>query len=250
MNKSSIAEALTYPGLSDKEVSVYLASLEIKKPTPQLVAKQTGMPRPSVYRILEELVEKGLMGKVEEGKRFMYVPEDPHVIVARLKLKAESVQSIMPELKNLAAIYQNRPTMRFFEGEEGMKRVCDDVLLTGEELLAFSSIEEIFEALPDYWPNFIKRRVQKKLFARIISPKGHKGMELKPLEKQEYRKIRFISESLAKKIGVIQGHVFIYKDKIAFLSFDSDKTSVIIENAALAKVQKSLFEIAWEAAKE
>ena len=88
------------------------------------------------------------------------------------------------------------------------------------------------------------------MFARIISPKGVQAHKVKKTEKSEYRDLRFISDELANKLGVINGHIFIYKDRVALMSFDQDQTSVIIENQALAKVQRSLFEIAWSATKE
>lgn len=250
MNKTTLQQVLTYPGLEEKEVEVYIASLKIRKPTPQTISKEIGMPRPSVYRMLESLVKKGLVGKVKEDKKSVYVPEDPQAIIARLKLQTASIQNIMPDLKELATIYRNRPTMRFFEGREGMKRVCDDVLSTNErELLSFSSIEKWIEALPDYFPAFLKKRIRKGMAVRILSPKSERGVERKKIEKDELRNIKFISDEMAEKLGVINGHIFIYADRIAFISFDSDQNSIIIENQALANVQRSLFEIAWESIK-
>jgi len=248
MNKTELKQALSYPGLSEKEVSVYLASLEQKEPTPLTLAKETGLPRPTVYRILESLVEKGLVGKVTKGKRVLYVPEDPRAIVSRLKLQASSVQNVMSELRDLATIYRNRPTMRFFEGREGMKRVCEDVLSTNEkELLSFSSIEDLFTMLPDYFPAFVKSRIRKGMSVRVLAPKSKKGEERKAGGKKEMREIRFVSNELAEKIGVIHGHTFVYADRIAFISFDSDQNSIIIENPALADLQRALFEVAWSA---
>lgn len=247
MSKSHLEQALTFPGLSKKEVSVYLASLEIKKPTPLSVSKLTMIPRPTVYREMESLVVKGLMGKVKEDKHFVYVPEDPRSIVEKLKLQTANVQNVMTELRDLATIYRNRPTVRFFEGKEGVKRIFQDILFVDDkELLAFSSIKELLKAWPDYENVFMKTRIKRRIFAKIISPKDEEGMKLKKVEENEYREIKFIPDLLAKKLGVIGGHVFIYNDRVAFISFESDKTSVIIENQALANVQRSLFNIAWE----
>ncbi len=250
MNKLHLEQVLTYPGLTKKEVSVYLASLEVKKPTPQTVSRETGIPRPTVYREMESLVLKGLMGKVKEDKHIVYVPEDPRSIVEKLKLQTNSIQNVMSELRDLATIYRNRPTVRFFEGQEGVRRIFQDILLIDDkELLAFSSIKELLKAIPDYYNTFMKTRIKRRIFAKIISPKDGEGTRLSLVAKKEFREIKFIPDSLAKKLGVIGGHVFIYKDRVAFISFESDQTSVIIENQALANVQRSLFEITWETLK-
>ena len=95
----------------------------------------------------------------------------------------------------------------------------------------------------------MKTRIRRRINARIISPKNDEGVRLQSVGKKEYREIRFIPDILAKKLGVIGGHVFIYGDRAAFISFEVDQTSVIIENKALANVQRSLFEIAWETLK-
>ncbi len=250
MNKDLLKQVLTYPGLSKKEAEVYLTSLEVYKPTPLNVSKETYLPRPTIYRIMEDLVEKGLMGKVKEGKHTIYVPEDPRVLVEKLRLQSSSIQNVMTELHELATVYRSRPTVRFFEGPEGVKRIFQDILLLDDkELLAFSSIKELLKALPEYYSTFMKTRIKRKICARIISPKDEEGIKLSEVAEKEYREIKFISDALAKKLGVIGGHVFIYADHVALISFDQDQTSVIIENKALANVQRSLFEIAWETLK-
>lgn len=247
MNRDVLKQVLAYPGLSRKEAEVYLASLEVAKPTPLSVSRETFLPRPTIYRVMEDLVEKGLMGKVKEGKQTVYVPENPKTLVERLELQSSAIQNVMKELKELSTIYHNRPTVRFFEGDEGVKRIFQDILQVNEkELLAFSSIKELLKAVPDYYATFMQTRIRRRINARIISPKDEEGERLKEAGEKEFRDIKFIPEELAKKLGVIGGHVFIYGDRVALISFDADRTSVIVENKALSNVQRSLFEIAWE----
>ncbi|MFZ2522812.1 MAG: helix-turn-helix domain-containing protein [Minisyncoccia bacterium] len=250
MNRQHLEQALSYSGLSGKEASVYLTSLGIKKPTPLSVAKGCGIPRPTVYREMESLVKKGLMGKVKENERVVYVPEDPRTIVEKLKLQTSSIQNVMTELRDLATIYRNRPTVRFFEGHDSIRRIFEDIFLVeDEEVLAFTSIKELFKVFPDYYSLFVKRRIKRKIRGRIITPKDSEGEKLRESRREEFRDIRFIPDKLAEKIGIIGGHMLIYKDRVALVSFDTDQTSVIIENQALANVQRSLFEVAWESLK-
>jgi len=250
MNKSHIETAISYSGISKKESVVYVTSLGIKKPTPLLVSKECGMPRPSVYREMESLVRKGLMGKVREDKKIIYVPEDPRTIVEKLKQQTQSVQNMMGELRDLATVYRNRPTVRFFEGKEGIKRIFEDIFLVEKkEVLAFTDVKELYKIFPDYYTFFVKRRVKRKIFGRIIAPKDDTTEEISESKKEEFRDVRFIPEKIMKKIGNLKGHMLIYKDRIALVSLESDEISVIIENEALSNVQRSLFEIAWESIK-
>lgn len=247
MNRDLLRGILAYPGLSKKEAEVYLASLEVGRPTPLSVSKETFLPRPSIYRIMEGLVEKGLMGKVKEGKHTIYIPEDPSSLLERLRLQTAAVQNAMSDLRELATIYKNRPTVRFFEGRESIKRIFEDIFHNEpKEVLAFTSIDDLYSIFPDYYSFFVKRRVKRGIKGRIIAPLDKEGEKLLATKDEELREIKFISKELAKKIGIIGGHMLIYKDRVALVSFDSDQTSVIIENKALASAQKALFETTWE----
>lgn len=247
MSRDTLRQVISYPGLSKKEAEVYLACLETRKPTALSVSRETFVPRQTVQRIMDDLVSKGLMGKIQEGKKTIYVPEDPRSLVTKLELHAGSIKDVMGELRSLATIYQNRPTMRFFEGEDGIRKVFQDILSVNEkEIYAFSSVKELLATIPDYTSIFMRPRIRRKIFAKIISPKDDEGVRLKYVGREEFREIRFITDALADKIGIIGGHIFIYGNNVAFISFDRDRTSVIIENRALAKTHSSLFQIAWE----
>lgn len=243
MDKSALEKALAFPGLDEHESQVYLTTFELKRPTPLRIAEHIGMPRPTVYRILESLVKKGLMGVVVEGKRRVFVPEKPSVIIHRLKLQASAIQNLLPDFEALYAIYRGRPKIRLFDGREGMKRVCDDILITNaKELLSFSSVTNLFAFLPDYFPAFVKKRIQKKIRARVLALPSPKAMERKRLGAKELREVRFLPQGFP---FVFDGLTFIYGDRVAFMSFRGDQNAVIIEHPELANVQRALFEAAW-----
>lgn len=67
-------------GLHDKEAEVYLAALELGKATGFQIYKKTGLKKPTVYYVLEELHRKHLVGLTSQGKKKYFVAEDPSKI--------------------------------------------------------------------------------------------------------------------------------------------------------------------------
>lgn len=243
MNKEALEKALAFPGIDERESAVYLAALEIKQPTALRVAQHTGISRPTVYRVLESLAQKGLMGRVNDGKHTVFVPENPKTIIYRLNLQATAVKNILPSLNDIYAIYRNRPKVRLLEGKEGMKRVCEDILATDtKELLAFSAVINLFKLLPTYWPAFVKKRKHQGIKARVIAPKSPESLERKRLGPRDMRQVRFIPKQFMRDFD---GLTFIYADRVAFFSLRGDINAVIIEHRELAEIQRTLFEIAW-----
>ena len=59
-------------GLSEKEARIYLVLLELGNIPIQEIAQKVNLSRPTVYRILDDLQEKGLITK-EKKKQVRYV---------------------------------------------------------------------------------------------------------------------------------------------------------------------------------
>lgn len=92
-------------GLTDNEIKVYLCVLENTKITPALVAKKTGVTRPTAYSVGKSLAEKGFIELNELSPTLYFValpPENIEKIIKKEKVELEqklsSVQSLISEL--------------------------------------------------------------------------------------------------------------------------------------------------------
>ncbi len=98
-------EKLKQLGLSDKEIKVYLCVLENTKITPALIARKTGVTRPTAYGVGKSLVEKGFIEADELSPTLYFValpPENIEKIIKKEKLEIEeklkNIQSLVSEL--------------------------------------------------------------------------------------------------------------------------------------------------------
>ena len=56
-------------GLNEKEVKVYLASLELGQSAVQAIANKSGVNRATTYFVIEGLTTKGLISSFHQGKK-------------------------------------------------------------------------------------------------------------------------------------------------------------------------------------
>jgi sugar-specific transcriptional regulator TrmB len=129
-------------GLKDKEACVYLSSLELGPSPAQNIAKKAGVVRATTYVILEELMQMGLVTKYKEGKKTMFSAEAPSQLLRLLEKEEEVIEQrqkelkdILPELQMLAKALGDKPSVRYFEGKEGLAAIRRDMVMYCRPLL-------------------------------------------------------------------------------------------------------------------
>src|SRR3990167_11319830 len=64
-------------GLGERAAKVYLAALELGPSPVQKIAQRAGIPRATVYLVLDDLRSKGFVTTYDEGKKTFFVAESP-----------------------------------------------------------------------------------------------------------------------------------------------------------------------------
>ena len=73
----NLNEVIEKIGLSKKEAKVYLALLRIGQSSASLIAKNSGLKRPTTYLILEDLRKRGFVLKMPGNKKQMFISKSP-----------------------------------------------------------------------------------------------------------------------------------------------------------------------------
>jgi len=233
-------------GIEDKKADVYLACLEMGGATAYLLAKKTGLKRPTTYDIINQLMKDGLVHKSIKGNIKYFSPADPEVLLHKLKEKEQRIHYIMPTLQNLYNSPKTKPFIRYFEGVEGIKEMYEDSLRSlkkGDEILAYVG-EDTLQTLPDYADDYIKRRVEKNIRLRGIYKSTPGILEYMQNNQAQLRETKVLEE----KYFPVANETNIYKNKIALASYGSEMFGMIIESEEIAKAQKAIFELAWKGA--
>lgn len=246
-------------GLDRKESVVYLTCFSLGTQGATVIAKKTGLKRPTVHIVLQRLIQKGFVTVHFEKKTQQFTAVAPEKIAQhlenqknRIETQKKLLENSIGEFEKLHSPYSLQPKVSFFSGIEGIINVTEDTLNSKTELLCYSSTDAWFsnEELKKYIIDYGKRRVQKyKIPLKSIetdSPVGRQYFEKDYKLGGELTQIRW----LPKEILPFTNEINIYDNKLSICSLaEEELIGVIVESESITKTQRSIFELAWRSAK-
>jgi len=242
-----IEKELMDAGLDDKETKVYLAALELGETNISRLAQKSKIKRTTVYLAIETLKEKGLISAVKKGKKTFFYAESPKVLEERLEEKKAALQKVMPELLSFTNLIDKKPTIRYFEGKEGIREVYRDTLkYPDSEILSCFSDEYKFFSENFYYDYYMPARTEKKIWVRALLPDTEQMKKMQSEDQKYLRKSKLIDQ----KIFNINVEFNIYgKNKVAIISYE-EEIALLIESPKIFQSIKSMFETIWTLAPE
>ncbi len=141
-------EALKDLGLEPKEISVYLALLELGESAVLAISRKSEIKRPTAYLILRSLEEKGLVSRVLKGKKTLYAPQHPKKLITEAELRLKELGEIVPQLESVFNKRGGKPRVMIYEGKDQLDRAYDEMFITKGEVMYMSTITLSFEAFP------------------------------------------------------------------------------------------------------
>ncbi|NTW30813.1 MAG: hypothetical protein HGA33_06030 [Candidatus Moranbacteria bacterium] len=248
--ESVVQKQLLSVGLSENEVSAYLALLGLGKGTVSQISRRAGFNRTTGYDVLDRLVAKRLVSISGKEPKQEYLAESPDRIenfilneLDRRQRELDSAREVIPVLKSMHNV-AGRPKVRFYEGTDGLRQVYEDTLTSREPIRAYASVDDVHKALPNYFPEYYRRRADKSIPIRAIFTDSPEGRDLSEHDEEELRQSAFVS---ADTYG-FHPEINIYDNKIMIASW-REKLGIIIESGEIADAMKKIFELAWIAAK-
>lgn len=230
-------------GLNQNEAKVYLAALELGEANVGQLAKKSGVIRTTVYGIIPQLKEKGLLSSSIIKKKVVYIAENPTKLKDDLREKQHSLDKMLPELLSITNKIDNKPTIRFFEGVGGMKDVYQDTLqYPDQELLTWVPKQsvDVFDVayLTEY---YVPKRLEKRIWVRALAPDDSEMKWFKEHDEKSLRKTRLVDPNLFP----FSVEINLYgKNKVGIVAFE-EKIGVIIESEKIFNTLKSIFEMGW-----
>ncbi|MBD3208408.1 MAG: hypothetical protein GF370_03065 [Candidatus Nealsonbacteria bacterium] len=239
MKKLPIKLELRKLGLSGKEVSVYLAGLELGPTSVKSISEKAEVKRPTTYEIIDRLKEKGLFYTIKEDGKKYFVAQSPHKILGILRIQKREIEEKEREfiriLAALEAEYSSeRGGIKIYKGEKERK-----VLL--EEVFAVTPVYNIFAISSQTESTKIKER--DKIYKGIKKRLGKlKAKELFQKESDHSRPegVQVKTASALK----LKGTLLLF-DKAAFFP-EGKEEALLIENELTVSLLKSLFLTLWK----
>lgn len=248
-------------GLNPKSAQVYETLLKSGPLPAQEVAKATKIKRPTVYVLLDELKEAGLVterkvGRAGKVKKTVFAAQHPAGLRQLAEKRLESSESLVNrlerELPGFAAEFertQSRPGIQVFEGKEGLKRVFQDIYGPGkDEVWGAVTIEKVDAVFPKTLAKIlIPQRIKNKILAKSFIGDTPAGRAVHTKDAKQYRQSILIDPEKYP----LPAEIDVYDDKVAMLSFERGEfVGLLIQNEAFAKTVKSLLALAFELAQK
>lgn len=237
-------EELKEFGLSENEISVYVELLKTGTTTANRLAQITGIKRSTTYDNLSLLGTKGLVSSIIQEKVTYFEATDPKKILMLMEEKKERVGKIVTKLSSIKETNTEKGGASFFEGKKGVITILNDILDEKEELWFYGSRKKAMVALQQYPDNFVQKRADMKIFLRAVMAEEDRG-DPAMNDKKVYSlsKIKFLND-----FDDISSNVFIYGDKVAFMTSSENPSGVIIKNKEVVEQQRKIFEFMWKKA--
>ncbi len=233
-------------GLSRQEAGVYLSALKLGLAKASEIALKSGVKREACYYLLKLLQEKGFVSEVIKSGVKHYVAVNPRRIIdifeEEKQHKVETIKEVLPELESLQETVFIRPKIEVYEGIEGFKTAISKVLEVSNQTVYAYVPEKPVHILPTFHPQFRRKRRENKVFLKVIGEKSDFMEELRRSGKQELREVRYNNKLMKGKDTLL----YILPDSILLLRInEKEQLGIYVEDEAIAKFQKEIFEIMW-----
>lgn len=249
--KNSATVALEKFGIGENESILYDIMLKTGEATVLDLQKQAPFPRTLLYYILNNLMHLGLVSFIKKPRRTVYLAEDPeklYDIVQEREREFEksknSLQEIIPELRNQYHLSQNRPGVRFFEGIERYREALEDVVHTRPVCIyTYLSVSERKKSGIKIREQANKDRIGWGIQEKVLLPETPEAKAYFALHKQDEKtEFRFVPDH----VSIFTVDVRLYDGKITETSYGSKEPVVTMtENKELYDLQKSIFLFLW-----
>ena len=242
-----IENSLRNLGLTDSEIKVYLALLELGSTTKGPIVDKSGVASSKIYELLEKLIQKGLASYVIKAGTKYFESAPPSRILdylkekeAKLKQQENQLQKLIPELELKRSMAGIGSETQVFKGMKGAGTSFDDILhelKKGDEyyVLGISKFTPHFER---FVINFHKKRAKQGIKCRIIVNELAKDVG-EQLEKINLTKIKYIQKELFTPFVFI-----VYKDK-TLISIGLEEIFIQVRSKNLVDGLKNYFDYMW-----
>ncbi|MBI5530704.1 MAG: hypothetical protein HY918_04360 [Candidatus Doudnabacteria bacterium] len=241
--------SLTKLGFHEKKASIYIALLELGEASVIDIAKKTQLKRTTVYNILPEMVQDGLVRTaVKKSRRFFFI-ENPNNLKQDYQDRIHLVDKLLPELRAIHNVLPYKPRITFYEGVGGMKELYQDTLDSlhgGGIILSYTGFHDYYQFMPrEYMDWYVQERVRRKIRIKMIVPDFPTTREILPQAQSTLREIKVVPGAEWK----FSADTEIYANKVALISHTENFMGVILESKEINQMQRMAFEIMWNALK-
>jgi len=240
-------------GITGSLAKTYLALLSVSDITPAEFSKIINESRSNTYKLLDELVERGLASRMDIKKKLHYQATNPsHLLTLarerkdKLELEEKQLQASVPDLVKQYYQTHEQPGVRFYQGKDGIKEIYLEQLDEAKpiqfmktradiEFFGFKFMHEMRNLAP-------KAKIQRKAFTADApeTPINIKESDKAMLLKRTW----YLQEDYTAPV-----EWSVFGNKVSIISFGKEAIGMVIESEQIAESLRQIFALLDEGLK-
>jgi len=234
-------------GFNEKEVLLYLILVKTGSNPASTLSKLADVKRSTVYLILDNLLEKGLIQQLIRNNIHFFEAINPVEVIRKLKLHQEEllkkVGKAEEEVRKMhfedPALYL-KPKALYFSHLSGIQVILEDMLRSKTKLLRAYISSSLNDKLEDEFLKLMYERIEKGIFLKMINP-----FRLKNPQSPEYSIAKHCERRSVAKTFEMGIDVLVYDNKIALISV-KEGFGIVIESQSIHDAITKFFDYIWK----
>lgn len=238
-------------GLTNQETRTYLKLLELKEAKTGEICKQTNIASSNIYKVLDALIQKGLVNYRVQNNIKIFMPAPPETLnelflskQQELDKERKQIKEVISRLKTKEPEVEPYSKYKYFEGMQGIKSMWYEINSTMNKsmhLKIHTAKKESYDKLVGFYTEHHKERKKKQIKENMIFPKEDKSLAKKREDK--LTNIKFMDLKNEVEWGIVGNKLF--------MQYITGKTprSFLIEDKKFSQTFEQVFDNLWKLAK-
>lgn len=242
-------------GLTQGEIKVYTALLELGECKKSALAKKSGISPSNIYDVTNRLLEKGIISRIEKNGVAHFSPANPRKLTEYINQKEVEIEKektvvneMTPILLSMFNKTREKSNVEVFYGWNGLKTVFDDMIeecQKEDKNYVFGASKGFEEKQTDtFFLKYSRARETKGIITDIIFNKD--------ILEREHR-IDFFIKSKKYNVKFMQqttpSEIMTYKNRTCIIILSKEVLAIRITSKEVAESFKQYFESMWNIAK-
>lgn len=242
-------------GLTEGEIKIYDALLELGECTKTALAKQSGIAPSNIYDVTNRLLEKGIISKVEKNGIAHFSPANPRRILDFIEKKESEIEeekgfvnAMLPTLMLKFSESKEKRDVEVFYGWNGLKTVFEDLLeecKAGDKCYVLGAAEGEREKQTDiFFLKYSIQREKKGIITDIVfnDDLRNRKERIDFFIKSKKYNVRFIKQATMSE-------TMLYKDKACIIILTKEPLVIRVTSKDVVESFMQYFNLMWKEAK-
>lgn len=233
-------------GLSETEAKVYLELLKQRQWKPADLAKSVNESRTNCYKLLDNLVSKGLAEKSDVGTTLRYSAAHPSQLTALMQEKTaqtnQAISSLNARLPSLISEFTKMselPGVKVFVGRQQIRGIFQDILDTREDVYFIRSQHDLDIYDDQFFEKLKAKKAELHITTHALTSLNKDTIAIAEHD-EEFNMVRSWLPHGSYTAPVEWN---IYGDKTAIIIYGEEEIALQIHSPSLAESMRQLFKI-------